>query len=263
MQTSMFKTAGAEAALIELGLAAPAHFEKEAFVGGLLARGAMGIGRGIWGLGKGLFGAAAGVSNRLAAPIGNLGNQAVQRAGQALGASPKMIGQVQGLGKGMAREGMGFGLLGGGANAALADPGQRGEAFARGFGGGMLGGMAWRGAGNLATAGLKRGLGAQRYSSLTETAKPGFTGNLFRDVAKDGKVGPVSLRSMGAKALIGGVPFAGGIAASMYTPTFEKDPTPFQQAARYPASLGGNMLANTYPNNLGYNPNLPLPQGGY
>jgi len=266
MQPSMFKTAGAATALIELGLAAPADFEKEAFNPlGLAARGAWGLGKGVWGLGSKLFGGAARASNALAKPIGDLGNRAVQQAGGRLGLSSKRIGQIQGLGKGMAREGVGFGLLGGGINAALADPGQRGEAFARGFGGGMLGGMAWRGAGNLATAGLKRGLGAQRYGRLETAAKPGFTGNLFRDVAKDGKVGPVSLRSMGAKTLIGGVPLAAGLGASMYMPTFEKEPqNPYQQYAPYAARLGGHAMSGAYPGNSSYNPNLPLPQlGGY
>jgi hypothetical protein len=255
MQMDMFKMAGSTTALADLGLISPDELEKTA-VWGLIGRGALALGRGLWGLGGKLWGAGGAVTKAVAKPFGAMGNKAVQWTGSRLGASPEMIGKIQGLGKGMAGEAVGFGALSGGINAAMAEPGQRGEAFLRGFGSGALGGLAWRGAGNLATAGMRRVM-PNAMKSMEGLAKA------------EAGAAPWSHR-WGSKAVVGGVPFAAGMAASMYTPSFEKhEPTTFQRYAPhvgYAARLGANVAMprmGAFPSGPGYNPNLPLPQGGY
>jgi hypothetical protein len=76
-------------------------------------------------------------------------------------------------------------------------------------------------------------------------------------------------KGWGAKALMGGVPFAAGMGASMMMPTFEgghgAPRTQAQRFAPYAARLGGGMMG-AYPSHpMGYrayqyNPNLPMPQ---
>ena len=265
VQLDMFKMAGATNALADLGLiTSNDELEKLGWaplVAGLaralpwIARG----GRALWGLGSKLWGAGGKAIELGAKPIGALGRGITQRVGTRLGASPEMIGKIQGLGKGMAREGVGFGLFGGGLEAAMAEPGERGQAFMRGFGSGMLGGMAFRGASNLATAGMRRMM-PQAFPKLETMAKPGFFGKLGP--------GESRLKSMGAKMLVGGVPFAAGMGASMFTPTFHGQPqSSYQQYAPYAARLGAGVtmphVMGAYPGGYGYNPNLPLPQSGY
>lgn len=265
-QWDMFKMAGANAALVDLGLLPPEEMEKDAYAGLLKALpaiwgGVKAVGKGIGGAGKGLWGAGSKAVGRVADPIGRAGNWAVQRGGTAVGLKQPTIDKIRGLGTGMAREAVGFGLLSGGMNAAMAEPGQRGSAFLRGAASGALGGLAWRGAGNLATAGLKRGLGAAgaNVGKIQAAAdKPWMLGK--------GLSAGERLKGVGASALMGGVPLAAGLAASSYTPTFEGSHgaprTQAQRYAPYAARLGGGMMGAypSHPMGYGYNPNLPMPQ---
>lgn len=176
---------GAQQALADLGL------EKNAFFLGAAAK-------GLWGLAsKPLL----GVANRI-------GGWALGGA-KAMGASPKTMGFLSNLGRGAARDAASFGLFGGGLNAALADPGQRGEAFLRGAAGGMLGGAAWRMGGNAARMGLQRGLGQKAWQGLEAAGKPGWFS---------------SPKAFGSKMVTSGLPFAGAMGASSFMPTFDKEP---------------------------------------
>jgi hypothetical protein len=254
----MFKMAGSAQALADLGLASPEELEKTAWLAAV-GRALPAIGSGLKWLGSKLWGAGGKAVGTVAKPLGAAGNKAVQWTGSRLGASPETIARIQGLGKGMAGEAVGFGALGGGIEAAMADPGERGSAFMRGFGSGALGGLAFRGAGNLATAGMKRMM-PKAYETMKATAKPGFFGKL--------EPGQSRLRSMGAKMVVGGVPFAAGMAASMYTPHFSgPQQTGYQQYAPHAARLGAGIamprVMGAFPGGPGYNPNLPLPQGRY
>ena len=262
----MFKMAGSTQALVDLGLLPPEELEKTAWVSAVakalpaIWSGAKWLGSKLWGAGGKLWGAGGKAVGAVSKPLGAAGNKAVEWTGSRLGASPEMIAKIQGLGKGMAGEAVGFGALSGGINAAMAEPGQRGEAFLRGFGSGALGGLAWRGAGNLATAGMRRVM-PNAMKSMEGLAKA------------EAGAAPWYHR-WGSKAVVGGVPFAAGMAASMYTPSFEKhEPTNMQQYAQqfaphagYAARLGANIAMprmGAFPSGPGYNPNLPLPQGGY
>lgn len=254
----MYKMAGSNQALTDLGLLSAEELEKTAWVAPALAA----AGRvlpWLWRGVKGLWGAGGKAVGAVATPIGAAGRGATQAVGSRLGASPATIAKIQGLGKGMARDAVGFGLFGGGIEAATAKPGERGQAFARGFGSGALGGMAFRGAGNLATAGMKRMM-PKAYAGLETAAKPGFLGELGP--------GQSRLKSIGATTLVGGVPFAAGMTASMYTPQFQgpESQSPYQQYAPQVARLGAGITLphmGAYPGGYDYNPNLPLPQGGY
>lgn len=251
-QQDLFKMAGANAALTELGLSQ----EKVALLGGLGTRlltrlgGPAAIKATTEAAGKaapGLWARTGGrVVGGIASSFGRAGNRAVDAAGRWAGASPATIAKIQGLGKGMAREATDFGLLSGGLEAALADPDERGSAFLRGAAGGALGGLAWRGAGNLASAGIKRGLG-KRFGAVEAASKQPWLGKL--------EAGQSRLKGLGAQALIGGVPFAAGLGTSFMTPTFHGGPAKVQgqRFAAYPQRPMGYR----------YNPNLPIPQYGY
>jgi len=209
---------GTESALEKLG------FTKEAFGGRILG-----------GIGKGLVG-----------ELSRLG-------------TPKVVtNTLLRVGKGSGREAFGFGLFGGGTNAAFAEPGERLDAFGRGFAGGMTSGGLWRGGGNIARMGLYKGLG-KHFMPVSRAARPGFTGTvkkvnqganfqlLGKDIpgthmlrkpywqAKRKAFKDVGLKSIGAKTLLGGVPLAAGIGASSLVPhdLFEKAPArqqrPWQQ----------------------------------
>jgi hypothetical protein len=294
----MFKMAGAEAALTELGLLPQDGMEKEGWAwlgtalnalkgwGGKLlsrfgskavasgageaataARGAQAAGAAAKGTqaaaeaAPGLWARTGGRAlDVAAAPFGRAGNWAVQRGGTALRMSPETIAKIQGMGKGMAREAIGFGALSGGLEAAMAEPGHRGEAFMRGFGGGALGGLAWRGAGNVASAGLKRGLGKHFAGVEAASQQPWLAGKMSLGQRAKG---------WGAKALIGGVPFAAGMGASMMMPTFHGEGGPQTQGQRfapYVARAAGGTMMGAYPQHpmgYAYNPNLPMPQNEY
>jgi hypothetical protein len=256
--------AGAQQALQDLGL--ESELEKTAILGALASAGARvlpWIGRGLWGaakgLGKGLWSAggkainAAGAANKaLASPFGAAGNRAVQNIGTRLGASPQTIGKIQGLGRGMARDAMGFGLFGGGIEAAMADPGERGKAFLHGFGTGALGGAAWRGAGNLTSAGMRK---------LMPNAMKNMEG-----LAKAAPGDASFLKRWGSKAVVGGLPLAAGFGASELVTPHSVASSPSARYTTY-AALGQGMMSprmmGAFPSGPGYNPNLPLPQGRY
>lgn len=246
-QQDLFKMAGANTALETLGL------EKTALLGGLLARlgGRAATNVATSAASKAAPGLWARTGGRLlegmASPLGRAGHKAVDVAGRWAGASPQTIERVKGLGQHMARETVAGGLLGGGLEAALADPGERGGAFLRGAAGGALAGAAYRGASNLATAGLRRGLGPQRFSRLETLAKQPWFGKLEQ--------GQSRLKGIAAKMPIAALPFAVGTGASFMTPTFHKGPAKVQgqRFAAYPQ----------HPMGYRYNPNLPLQQYGY
>jgi len=181
----------------------------------------------IWGalgsLGSKLWGATGGKAVGWAAkPFEWMGQKALGAVGQASPGAANWLGRV---GAGAGREMAGFGLLTGGLNAATAEPGERGQAFARGFAGGALGGLGWRAGGNLTRMGMQRGLGAARMGAIESAAKPGMWESF-----RQGGMGQ-GFRTMGAKALTAGVPFAGAMGLSMAAPTFE---TQQQQQQRPP-----------------------------
>lgn len=152
--------------------------------------------------------------------LGAVGKAFPGAAGQASPAA-NWLGRV---GAGAGREMAGFGLLTGGLNAATAEPGERGQAFARGFAGGALGGLGWRAGGNLARMGMERAM-PKAWSGLQAASKPGMWESF-----RQGGMGQ-GFRTMGAKALTAGVPFAGAMGLSMAAPTFE---TQQQQQQRPP-----------------------------
>jgi hypothetical protein len=114
----------------------------------------------------------------------------------------------------------------------------------------------------VASAGLKRGLGAAgaNVGKLEATAaSPWFRG--------EGLSMRQRLKGMGASALMGGVPMAAGLGASMMTPVFDGgQQTQTQRFAPYAARMAGGAMMGAYPQHpMGYafNPNLPMPQYGY
>ncbi|MFB3077586.1 MAG: hypothetical protein ACE1Y4_06220, partial [Lysobacterales bacterium] len=196
------------------------------------------------------------VSGAVGKPISAMGRGASGFVGRQLGASPQAISKFQQtVGKGMGREAASFGLLSGGIEASMADPGNRMGAFARGFGTGALGGAAFRGVSNVAGAGLKRGLGAKRFGAVSQAAKPGFTGAMpgMQGASMAQRAG-ARAKSIGAKTLVGGVPLAAGLGASFGTPTFSAGQIHGAVPQGMQQQMGRQM---GYPG--GYNPNLPLP----
>jgi hypothetical protein len=106
------------------------------------------------------------------------------------------------FGKGLATQMGSWGLLGGGLEAALAEPGERGKAFARGAGMGALTGLGWGAGERLALRGAGRFVpgGAARLEEL------GKGRAIFS------RTGALADRSkiLGSKALA----FGGGVAGS-------------------------------------------------
>jgi len=167
-----------------------------------------------WGaLGSKLWGATGGKAVGWAAkPFEWAGQKALGAVGKA---SPNAANWMGRMGAGAGRDMAGQGLLMGGINAAMADPGERGSAFARGFAGGAVGGLGWNVGRNAVSAGLRRGLGQNTMGRLTEAAKPGMWQSF-----RQGGMG-AGFRTMGAKAVTSGLPFAGAMGLSMAGPTFD------------------------------------------
>ena len=112
---------------------------------------------------------------------------------------------------GMARTMVGFGAFSGGINALSAEPGHRGEAFAKGFAGGALGGAAWHGASNLLGKGLTHTMsrynvlgGAKAAKRLEELSAQAWHGP---EAAK--LTATERLKGLGAQAVTKALPFAG------------------------------------------------------
>lgn len=208
------KTAGVMQALADLGLTD--GMEKDAAIWGALGKGLSSL----WGATGGkLVGATA-------APFGWAGRGIQSAVGKVSPGAGEWLGRV---GQGAAREMAGFGLLSGGINAAMAEPGERGSAFARGFAGGALGGLGWRAGGNLTRMGLGQVFGPRNMGRLTETANRGIWSNL-----RAGNYGQAG-RSAAAGAITKGLPFAGAMGASMMMPTFETEQQ--QQQPQRPQGL--------------------------
>jgi len=199
----LFKTAGAQAALEDLGLS---DMEKEAIWGTVLkpALGALWKHTG----GKLISGAAK--------PMGWLGQKAVSQVGKVSPGAAKFLGTA---GQGAARDAAAFGLLSGGLNAATAEPGDRLSAFGRGFAGGALGGAAWRMGGSAARMGLGKAIGRQRMGDLYRAGRHGWFGG--------------GAKGFGSKLVTSGVPLAGALGASMMMPTFDSQ----QQAQQRPQGM--------------------------
>lgn len=209
-------------------------FEKEAFLG----LGA--IYRGLRGLGTSLFSRAGGAVTK------------------AVGAhSPEAAKWLARAGKGGAGDMWTFGMLGGGLGA-LTNPEDRFGGFARGFAGGALGGLGWRAGSNLASYGMRAGaraMGPKAYRAyrgatssrlfrpLTQAeraaAKAGgkAPGLWERRLFGEGRAmtGAQAAKLLGAKAAIGAVPIAGGLAVSSMMPTFEGGGAPQPQPMQAPA----------------------------
>lgn len=155
-QNSTMRQAGTVAALCDLGLTG---HEKHA----------------------GIFGSAISAVNRAAgSPFSWAGRKLfgqLGRTGAAEGGALARAGVPEatrtGLlnwGKGLPAEMGGFGLLSGGIEAAMAEPGERGKAFARGFGTGALGGLGWGLGSRAISSGMRRTMPASRFEQL-EKAK--------------------------------------------------------------------------------------------
>lgn len=160
------------------------------------------------------------LSNIAGAPFAEAGRQAIGLLGKIK--SPwvaKAVPKLQELGGGLAGQMGSWGLLGGGIEAALSDPGDRLKGFGRGFGLGALSGLGWGAGSRLAQRGVGRfmsrtpGAGAARLEAL-EKQKAFFRLNPFSKTEKPGLVRGVPL---GDRAKILGsklVPFAGGMVGS-------------------------------------------------
>lgn len=192
MLNNNFKITGMNQALAELGLS---EMEKTAIWGALARLG----GRGL---------------STIAKPLANVGQRALGQVGRI---SPRAAQFLQRAGRGAAREAAGFGLFSGALNAATAEPDNRLSAFGRGFASGALGGAAFGVGRNITRMGLGRTLGAKNMANLYRAERPGIIGG-FR--GPQGNLGK-GLRSLGARAVTGGIPFAGAMGISSLMPTFE------------------------------------------
>lgn len=200
-------------------------FEKEAFLG----LGA--IYRGLRGLGTGLF----------------------RRTGEAITKavtthSPEAAKWLARLGRGSAEDMWTFGALGGGLGA-LTNPEDRTGGFLRGFATGALGGLGWRAGSNLARYGMRMGaraLGPKAYRAFRGATSKRLFRPLTRAELKAVEAGEKvpglwerrlfgegrhmtygqAAKLLGAKAAIGTVPFATGMAVSSMMPTFEGGEAP-------------------------------------
>lgn len=218
-----FKTAGAERALADLGLL---DLEKTAIWSKVL-KPALGT---AW---KHTSGKLVGAT---AKPLEWAGHKAVGAIRGTFGDTAASLARR--IGRGVGREAAGFGLLSGGLSAATAAPGERLEAFGRGFAGGALGGAAWRMGGTATRMGLRKALGktpagVSRMKQLHQAGRPGWFGG-FR--GPEGGLGR-GFKSMGAKMLTSGVPFAGALGASTMMPMFEKEHVP-QQPQQFQNRMG-------------------------
>ena len=152
-------------------------------------------------------------------------------------------------GQGGARDMWTFGALGGGLGA-LTNPEDRAGGFLRGFAGGALGGLGWRAGSNVATGLARKGLKQTGWGRniLRQTGKGKGAQRLFAPLTKKqqliksqgGKVpgmwarrtfgagrqmtGAQAAKLFGAKAALGALPIAGGLAVSSYMPSFEGSP---------------------------------------
>jgi len=206
-----------------------------------------GLGTGLkaaWGLGKNLW---SSTFKGLTSGLGTLGRTAIK---PIQGVSPGTHKWLTTAGKGVASDMVGFGLLGGGINAALADPGERLKAFGTGAVGGALSGAAWRGTSNVLAAGQKSLYRGLHGNKLTPYG-PGkglygrAQGTVFKPVESVSRQAKAHVKAekswftnperwynrfnqgavgrIGAKAAIGTVPLAGALYASSLTPSFEGD----------------------------------------
>lgn len=236
--------------------AAEAGLTKEAF-----------LGKALWGLGKGLWGAVKGVGK----PLWRTGAAAIEKplagAGRAIGKrimphlSPGGRAWLGAATRTIPREAGMFGLLGGGMGAAMAPEGERLEGTLRGLAGGVLGGAGWGAARGLSRYGLARGMksvvGGKGMSEVARRARMPLLSTLAGKGVAGGKLAPGEMgKILGTKALLGGVPLALGLGASMHMPTFEKHPY---------ATLGATGLGRAFMEGRALPPSLArrLPAFGF
>lgn len=130
-----------------------------------------------------------------------------------------------------------YGLLGGGLNALTADPGHRLEAFGKGFGTGVLGGIGWHYGGKLTSGAFRRLAGSKFLLNKT----PGLSKNLFKVVGEAGKPGisfgeilsgqhispAQAAKLFGLKALTSGAGLGAAFWANSATEEMAKEHIPF------------------------------------
>lgn len=148
--------------------AADAGLEKDALLAGLLGKGLMRLG----GLGlKGMSGAAS-LTAKPFAWAGRMAERGLQKAlPNAKWLKPGPGGEASALRsafKGTPKDMASFGLFSGGLSALSAEPGERGDAFLKGFVPGALGGLGWGVGSNLASKGLGR-LGIKQLAAKKVT----------------------------------------------------------------------------------------------
>ena len=159
------------------------------------------------------------ISNIAGAPFSWAGNKLVGLLGRAK--TPwvaNLAPKARELGTGLAGQMGSWGLLGGGIEAALSDPGDRLKGFGRGFGLGALSGLGWGAGSRLAQRGVGHfippGAAASGTARLEGLEKRKALFNLFGKEQPRGLVHgvPAGERAqiLGAKAL----PFAGGMVGS-------------------------------------------------
>jgi hypothetical protein len=169
-------------------------------------------------------------------------------------------------GAGGAKDMWTFGALGGGLGA-LGNPEDRLGGFFRGAAGGALSGLGWRAGSNLATGFMRKGLKQTGWGRklLRQTAGK-HQQKLFRPLtgkeqllkSQGGKVpgmwarrnfgagrqltGGQAAKLMGARAALGALPIAGGLAVSSYTPTFDEGSAQVPAPMRVPPQAYYNAM---------------------
>lgn len=155
------------------------------------------------------------------------------------------------FGKGLAGEMGGMGLLSGGIEAAMAEPGDRARAFGRGFGTGAVQGLGWGLGTRAVSGGLGRLMGKPRFDQLHGTKLWGKEAPRLPDGRIDWGT---RAKAFGTKAL----PWAGGLVGS------DLVGVPFGQSMLFNRS-DPNRPVYTYPQvygpMVGMQPNDPYGMG--
>lgn len=227
-QNSTMRHAGTVAALCDLGLTG---HEKHAGIFSAINRAA---GSPFSWAGRKLFGQLGRTGAAEGGALARAGVPEATRTG------------ILNWGKGLPAEMGGFGLLSGGIEAAMAEPGERSKAFARGFGTGAVGGLGWGLGSRAVSSGMRRAMPAGRFDQLEKTKLWGKEAPAWGERAK----------ALGTKAL----PTAGAFVAS------DAVMAPFGQSMLFGKKPGENARpAYAYPQvygpMVGMQPNDPYGMG--
>lgn len=220
---------GVEKAITDAGLT------KEAWVWPALK----GVGKGIWNV---LQPAGRAATSVISKPVAGAGRRIGKHLTPYL--SPGTKRWVGAATTGLPKEMGMWGLLSGGAGGLMAPEGERLEGALRGLGTGLTMGAGWGAAKGLTRHALARGMrsavgpkgvaaiGRRMKTPLLKPSTEGLKGVplakaqrgvALREAAT--KLGPGEwAKTLGTKALLGGVPFGVGWTASGYMPSFEKHP---------------------------------------